>query len=237
MKKTLQHLGKIAAVSTFLLSFSAFAGPGVSYAPLNSSFINNGTYVCISNNMTWTFDTASNVFFMPFQTFTNVYALTTNGNNQLNTWPPAFVDVTVPPDGNGEASGNLAIQIVVGITNGFPFPYAQSPVVGNTINNFTNLNAAIGGGTNTVTLTFAPVYDMGPLVTGISQGSASIAQVDKQFTFACTETNNAVVVLTTNLPTSMTQGVTKLRLIKAVVNNVNTAGVVINALSLRGWTP
>lgn len=247
MKKTLQKIGLLATLLGSTMA--AFAGPGISYAPVSSSFINNGTFVAISNNVPYLFDTASNVWFAPFQTFTNVYAGTTNGNSIGLTWPQAFVDVAIPPDGSGEANANLAICVVMGITNNFwsfagayqntnAGPIAnnvQSPVIRNLIAT-NNINAAIGSSTNTLTFTFAPVIE--PF--NLSMPSSGWVS-DKTFTFSVAGTNTQAVVFTTNLPSTFTQGATKIRLIKVGIDNLGgaspPAGIVIDALNLRGWTP
>ena len=244
--KLLNSFKKLALGATLSLGLSAMAGPGLSYTPISYSFINNGTYVAITNGINWTFDTASNVWFAPFNQFTNVYSGTTNGNANLNTWPPAIVDVTVPSDGNGDANPNLSIQVVIGLTNNFyVFSGAyqatnagaiansvMSPVIRNAIAT-NNITSVIGQGTNTLTFTFAPVAEP----YGISMPSSGWIS-DKAFTFAVACTNNQATVFTTNLPTTFTQGLTKVRLIKITTDNqTGGVGTVIDAITLRGWSP
>ena len=202
-----------------------------------ADFINNGTYLSISNNMTWNFGSASNAYFFSYSSGTNVYASSTNGNAATLLNPPAVVDVDVYPDMNADVNPNVAITVTAGVYTNYNLARYQSPVYiqqTNFVGAFNGLMPTNTTATNTVTFTFVPLADgENPDQSGPYQG------INKSFVFTfIPTTNNAAVTITTNLPTGFLQGIRKIRLASIGVSSVSTSpGVTIDRIRLVGWKP
>lgn len=219
---------------------------------LDEDFINNGTYVCLTNGLSETFygpliytNSAgtgngiygTNIWYYSFSQFTNVLTGTTNSNGQTPaSLAGAFCDVGLWPDGNGNPDTNLVIMATFGITNGYPNPYVMSPILQNTIWTNPAPYAGIASGTlctNTVSFVFSPVSDM----------RASSADVASGRTF--TWSPNLVgltppVTLSFTPPPADLIGARRLRLVSITVGtnlNAGAQGLVLDALRLQGWSP
>jgi hypothetical protein len=211
---------------------SAFVASANSVTHVSESFINTGTYLCVSNGVPFNYTTASNVWFYSYPVGTNVLALGgTNANGIL--YPQAVVDAPVFPDINADVNPNIAITVVEGANTNLPIQYPQTSAIGNLAVSTATAYAPFSGTqvvTNTTTYTFAT----------ISEGGFGFADTagGKTFSFSVSQTNNTLAVISTNVPTSFLQGARAIRLVS--VSNTSTGtgpGVVVDAVKLTGWTP
>lgn len=211
---------------------------------VNNSFLNNGTYLCLSNNTTYTWTTlgsSSNAWFFSYPSFTNVCWMYSTSNA-----PAATVDADVIADRNGDINPNMAISVVIGVYTNWPSVIPNWPTynrqtpsalgvagTGYSLMTGSNLPAAFFtstvAATNSVVLTFAPVSPEGYADT--SEG--------KQFSFTVAQSSVTLPrVITTNVPTTFLQGARKVRLVSVVIGSTGAAqGVVVDSLSLVGWRP
>lgn len=216
----------LAVLGTSLTSFA-----GTTIVHKVATFINNGTYLCLTNNSTWSYLSASNIWFYSWTVGTNVLAL--GGTNSAGVlYPPAIVDVpSMADDDQGDVNPNLAIQVIMGVYTNFPLPSVQSPAFLNTISTnpvptvFTNEVSS----TNTVTFTFAAE----------SYGFADNYKTStKTFVFTMQQTNNVPLVFTTNLPTTFISGAEKIRLVSMTADSKGDGGnngAMIDAINEVGW--
>lgn len=206
------------------------------------SFINNGTYVCLTNGLAFTNNSiatpsgvgyATNVWWYPYTIGTNVLALSTNSIG--NTIPFPFVDVPLFPDGNADVNTNLELVATIGITNAYPRMANQTPVVMNTVwtNPASFFTSSTIPGTNTLTLTFAPVSD--------TQANLADTSAGRQFTWTIPLAGLTLpVTLSTTVSASSVLGACKLRLYSVAISGNATAGslgVTLDGLWLEGWSP
>jgi len=257
-------IGVIAATSVLLLSsevqLQAQNGNGA-VRPYVGNFVNNGTFLEVSNSTPYIWNTASNIVFYNYGNSQNVLASTvqintsTNGStiftNSIFTYPPAIVDVPIYPDLNGDYSANTALTITVGITNNYqPYPANYSPTqVGSGVGS--NTNVLYGSGTNycayaanaTNTTSYYGVastnLDTFVFATSADGENCDSGWVGSQhvFTFSFGSTNNTVITFTTNLPTSFLQGAMRVRLMSITPAQPNSQGagvLTIDKIAITG---
>lgn len=219
---------------------------------VNTSFINNGTYLCVSNTAAnaFNYENNSNTYFWSFVVGTNILAAYGTNAAGIN-YPAAIVDVPILPDVQGDVNPNLSIDIVVGKTNNWPLPATMTPAAGgynglSTVvgtnglsqfsTNFIPVWPVVALTTNTATFTFVPVTDDGFPMQAIVGSTPPLV-----LTISCT--NNMVNVLHTNLTSTVIAGCTKLRLESITVSafgagaSSGNIGMVIDAIKLGGTTP
>lgn len=193
------------------------------------SFINNGTYLCVTNNTSLVYTNQNNAIYYSYQVGTNVQAGATNPIG--NYYPKPLTGVKLDTDANGDVNPTYAVHVVIGATSGFPIPV--SPQTGqflNTIWNPTNLVANFtnnANSTNVVTFTLYPLDSFGYVDTS------------RSWSFVVNQTANVPVVVTTNLPTAFCQGLRGV--VPGIgVNNIAGAGAqgtTVDAFTLQGFTP
>ena len=239
MNKQIKELCKALLLSVCTLGVTVAAHAGGFSKPFAANFLNNGTYLCVSNATPFNYENASNAYFWSWSTGTNIYAAYGTNSSGVQ-YDQAVVDVPLVPDYNSDLNPTLAIEIVIGRTNNYPLPSVMTPSENGYLNNTNPLvyvpifaNAALS--TNTVTFTFVGVTDEGfPESTFFPQNILTVS---------LTCTNNALTILSTNLVPSFLQGDNKLRLesISSAQANSGTVatdyGAVINAVRVKGWSP
>ena len=196
------------AFALFISSVNSWAlSPGV------SSFLNNGTYLVITNNTT-SYGTNCYMFYVPSQT--NIWCVASNASTQ------AFVPAVVRSDVNGDLNPTLAISVTIGNTNQYALPGLNwNRMLTTTSAIPTALNA---WDTNLVTMTFAKEADgVTPETTGT-------------FTLAVSATGVTPKTVITNLPAFFIQGARRIWLKSITTSDAsNTNGVVIDQIALCGW--
>lgn len=223
----------IIGVSLCLLSYASFAANGTGFHPVSSSFINNGTYVLLTNNTTYAnAGYGTNLWYFNYAYGTNILSGATNGYGNPN--PPTFIDAPIWVNGNGDASPNITITATVNVYSNFPPPFGYSPVVANTI--WTNPVAQIPfdvDNSNTVTMVFSPITDSS-LTTGFADGTNSF----KTFTLIANAVGNLPFTVSSNVPTAFLVGASKIRLVSATASSVSgSTSVIIDNLKATGWSP
>lgn len=234
---------------------STHAGNAYSF---DESFLNNCTYVCLSNNMTAsfagpyyaapvtipltpmvTYGTNNFIWYYDYKVGTNVQAGVTTNAITGNLQQGPFCDVPIFADANGCPNTNVSIYVTIGVNSNYPPVSVTSPVNSNLV--WTNpmaffyQNAGIttpAPGTNTISLVFAPVSDTR---AGMADGSPG-----RQWTWLVAVPGNTLpLTVSVNPPPSLVQGTTKLRLYSYTISTNSAAangfGVVIDALGMRGY--
>lgn len=231
------------------LSVATHAGTATYY---DEDFINNGSFVCLTNGQTYTFwgpmiftNSAgaatgiygTNIWYYSYLSFTNVLTGTTNGLGQTpSQLAGAFTDVGLWPDANGNQDTNFAISATFGITNntlnqGVMSPVNQNTVWTNPVPYYTALAGSIG--TNPITFTFAPVSDL--------RAQAADNLGGRTFTWSPNLVGSNLPVTLSFYPTSgVLVGAKKLRLVSIFVQTnlvSGSQGIILNSLHLQGWGP
>lgn len=194
-------------------------GPGYRHVGMN--MINNGGNLYVSNNTTFTYGN-TNFIERSANLATNFpagspYAVT-NSNFSTNTYyyPQAVVDAEITSDGNGDVAP-LALTLMLNDTNWVPADKNNNQP--NIVAPFSALNAS---NVNVVTVTIAPIM------------YGTNANTTNTFAFSAPENGVTAVVVSTNLPTSLTQGAHGIRLVSIARTSVTTTtplivnGVVIS---------
>lgn len=223
--------------------------------PISESFINNGTYISLSNNYTLLYGSTTNIRFVSFEISTNIIGGASNTISPGGlSFPQILRDVTVRPDGLSEVNDSCSISVTIGVATNFfsqrghgglPFPNAGQ--------NFWNIP---NGMTNGVGGPYVPVslFPQGALgssnvltfvfqksVDGMTYGTT--AQDKFQFVVAQTAAILATDAgkphtINTNLPSSFMQGAKKLRCLSvASDNSAGAIGVTINTISFNQFAP
>lgn len=203
------------------------------------SFINNGTFLALSNNTTFNFAgplLSSNLVFWSYNNATNINAGTTNGNIGAILGKPALVPADVYPDANGDIQANASVYISLGLTNNWPLPANMTPIFSNVSN--TNYNSIFTGvTTNILTITLVALAD------GVNYDLPITGFGAKSFVWNFTATNlaaNTLITLSTNLPSTFLQGTPKVGVYSIVVGNAPTgggAGVTVDAFGISQIAP
>lgn len=238
------------------LTLSSHAG---NVYPFNVSFLNNSTYVCLSNNMTATFQgpypsaptttpfngmanygTNNFIWYYDYKVGTNVQAGVTTNAITGNLSPGPFCDVPVFADANGAVQTNVAIYATFGVNSNYPPTSVMSPVDQNMV--WTNpmaffyANAGFASpapGTNSVTLVFAPVSDT-------RSGLADDSTIGRSWSWnIALEGRSLPLTVSVVPPATLLNGTTRLRLLSYTISTNNSAangfGAVLNALGMYGY--
>ena len=230
MKKLLALLGLLPTV--------ALAQPSTPLH-LTQQFINNGTYLVVSNNYVWDYTSAPNTYYVSYtgdgngsSIFSGAMGFT--NSTTTNYLPRCVVDCSAwaNPDGT---PAQAAIQVMIGVATNYPLPDPLRAWNCGT-NGLVSAGAATGvptgivavnaSATNYITFGFVKSCDGVNFDTNTATGLFQIGVQLKGTTPVC---------IATNVPVSFMTGAKKIRLQRMVTSDsTGSPGVTIDAINLNG---